>query len=43
MLAGDASSALNIEVQSGLTGTRILKPFRSSAVLIGRVLLVMLR
>src|SRR5205807_8749579 len=34
---GAASNALNIEVHSGLGGTRILKPFRSSGFLIGRV------
>src|SRR4051812_29569219 len=34
---GAASNALNIEVQSGLGGTRILKPLRSSGLLIGRV------
>ncbi len=43
MLAGAAPNALNIEVQSGLTGTRILKPFRSSGVAIGCVLLVIWR
>ena len=43
MLAGEAPSALNSDVHSGLTGTRILKPFRSAGVLIGLVLLVMLR
>src|SRR5258707_296833 len=40
MLAGAAPKALNIEGQSGLTGTRILKPLRSSGVAIGCVLLV---
>src|SRR4051794_13797130 len=35
--AGAASNALNIEVHSGDTGTRILKPFRSSGPLIGLV------
>ena len=34
--AGDASNALNIEVHSGDTGTRILKPLKSSGPLIGR-------
>jgi len=38
---GDASSALNIEVQSGLTGTRIFRPFRSSTDLIGCLDVVM--
>src|ERR1700741_5410611 len=32
MLIGEAPSALNMEVQSGLTGTRILKPSRSAVV-----------
>jgi hypothetical protein len=31
---------LNIDVHSGLTGTRILKPFRSAGVAIGFVLVV---
>ena len=35
MPAGAASKALNIEVHSGDTGTRILKPFRSSGLLMG--------
>src|SRR6202051_1275092 len=35
--AGEASNALNIEVHSGETGTRILKPLRSSGPLIGLV------
>jgi hypothetical protein len=39
----DRRSLLNIEVQSGLTGTRILNPFRSAGVLIGCVLLVIWR
>ena len=43
MPVGAEPKALNIDVHSGLTGTRILKPFRSSAVLIGLVLVVMLR
>ena len=43
MLAGAAPKALNIEVHSGLTGTRILKPLRSSGALIGCVLLVIWR
>src|SRR3989442_356804 len=43
MLAGDAPNALNIEVHSGLGGTRILKPLKSSGVLIGCVLLVTCR
>src|SRR3954463_5822701 len=34
--AGPASSALNSEVRIGAGGTRILKPFRSSGVLISR-------
>src|SRR5438046_4330266 len=33
--AGAASKALNIEVQSGETGTRIFKPLKSSGPLIG--------
>ena len=37
MLAGAESNALYIEVQSGETGTRILKPFRSSGPRIGLV------
>ena len=43
MPVGAAPKALNIEVHSGLTGTRILNPLRSSAVLMGLVELVMLR
>ena len=43
MLAGAAPKALNIEVHSGLTGTRILKPCRSSGVVIGLVLVVIWR
>src|SRR5882724_9816370 len=35
--AGAASNALNIEVHSGDTGTRLLKPLRSSGPLIGLV------
>src|ERR1700741_4037160 len=35
--AGAASNALNIDVQSGETGTRILKPLKSSGPLIGLV------
>ena len=35
--AGPASSALKSEVRIGEGGTRILKPFRSSGVLISRV------
>src|SRR5947209_11417060 len=35
--AGAASKALNIDVHSGDTGTRILKPLRSSGPLIGFV------
>ena len=34
---GDAPKAVNMPVHSGETGTRILKPFRSSGVLIGLV------
>ena len=41
MPVGDAPNALNIDVQSGLTGTRILKPFKSSAVTMGLVDVVM--
>src|SRR6202012_3646681 len=33
--AGDASKALNIDVHSGDTGTRILKPLKSSGVTMG--------
>ena len=43
MLAGDAPKAWNMLVQSGLTGTRILNPFRSAGVAIGFVLLVVCR
>jgi hypothetical protein len=32
MAVGEAPSALNIEIQSGMPGTRILKPFRSAGV-----------
>src|SRR5258708_38468163 len=35
--AGAASNALDIEVQNGETGTRILKPLKSSGPLIGLV------
>ncbi|KEH15068.1 hypothetical protein GY15_00885 [Delftia sp. 670] len=37
MDAGALSSALNIEVHSGETGTRILKPCRSAGPAMGRV------
>jgi hypothetical protein len=40
MVAGDAPKLLNIEIHRGLTGIRILKPLKSSGVLIGCVLLV---
>ena len=43
MLIGEAPNALNIDVQSGLTGTRILKSCRSAGALIGFVLVVMWR
>ena len=43
MLAGAEPKAVNIEVQSGLTGTRILKPFRSAGVWIGLLELVIWR
>ena len=43
MLIGEAPSAWNMLVQSGETGTRILKPFRSAGVLIGWVELVIWR
>jgi hypothetical protein len=43
MVMAVAPSRLNIEVHNGLTGTRILKPFKSSGVLIGCVLLVIWR
>src|SRR5205814_560815 len=35
MAVGEAPSALNMESHSGIPGTRILNPFRSSGVLIG--------
>ena len=37
MLAGAASSDLNMDVHSGLTGTRILNPFRSAGAAIARL------
>ena len=40
---GAVPRALNIDVHIGLIGTRILKPFRSAGVLMGRVLLVITR
>jgi hypothetical protein len=43
MVVGDAPNALNIEVQSGLAGTRILKPERSSGVFTGLLALVIWR
>jgi len=43
MLAGDASSDLNIDVHNGLTGTLILKPFRSAGVTMGLLELVIWR
>ena len=36
MVAGAASSALNIDVSDGAGGTRSLKPFRSAAILMSR-------
>jgi len=43
MPVGEAPNAWNMLVQSGLTGTRILKPLRSSGVRIGFVELVIWR
>src|ERR1044072_8504120 len=43
MDAGAAPRCVNSEVHSGLTGTRIFRPFRSSGVLIGRTLFVIWR
>ena len=40
MLVGDAPSALNMLVQSGLTGTRIFIPLKSVGCMIGLVLVV---
>ena len=40
---GDEPSAVNSETQTGLGGTRIFMPLRSSTELIGRLLVVMLR
>ncbi|MNL11157.1 hypothetical protein D3C87_1319800 [compost metagenome] len=43
MPVGEAPRALNMEVHSGLTSTRSLKPARSCGVKIGRVELVIWR
>ena len=43
MVAGEASNALNMETQKGLGGMRIFMPFRSSGLVMARVLEVIWR